>query len=52
MKRYPQVLMNVKVREEGKTQYENDSAITNLISKIENKEIRENLVNNFKERMV
>ncbi|MBE6147887.1 MAG: phosphoglucosamine mutase [Firmicutes bacterium] len=35
MKRYPQVLINVKVREEGKMQYENDSAITNLITKVE-----------------
>lgn len=37
MTRYPQVLINVKVREEGKTQYENDSAITNLIKKVEDK---------------
>ena len=36
MKRYPQILINVKVREEGKTQYENDTSITNLIEEVEN----------------
>ncbi|MBQ6841224.1 MAG: phosphoglucosamine mutase [Bacilli bacterium] len=35
MKRYPQVLVNVKVREEGKTQYENDSQITKAIKDVE-----------------
>ena len=35
MKRYPQVLINVKVREEAKGQYENDGDVTEVIQKIE-----------------
>lgn len=35
MKRYPQVLINVKVREEAKGQYENDSQVTNVIKDVE-----------------
>ena len=35
MKRYPQVLINVKVKEEAKVQYENDSSVTKVIKKIE-----------------
>lgn len=35
MKKYPQVLINVKVREEAKGQYENDSQVTNVISEVE-----------------
>lgn len=35
MKKYPQVLVNVKVREEGKTQYETDSQIMNKIHEVE-----------------
>ena len=35
MKKYPQVLVNVKVREEGKTQYENDSEIMDTIKEVE-----------------
>jgi len=35
MTRYPQVLINVKVREEGKIQYENDSLVTNTIKEVE-----------------
>lgn len=35
MKRYPQVLINVKVREEAKGQYENDSQVTKVIQTIE-----------------
>jgi len=38
MKRYPQVLMNVKVREEAKGQYENDSQVTKIIKEV-NKEL-------------
>ena len=34
MKRYPQVLINVKVREEAKGQYENDSAVTKVIKEV------------------
>ena len=36
MKRYPQVLINVKVKEEAKGQYENDGDVTEVIEKIEN----------------
>ena len=36
MKRYPQVLINVKVKEEAKGQYENDGDVTEVIQKIEN----------------
>lgn len=36
MKRYPQVLINVNVREEAKGQYENDGEVTEVIKKIEN----------------
>lgn len=35
MKRYPQVLINVKVREEAKGQYENDGDVSEVIQKIE-----------------
>ena len=35
MKRYPQVLINVKVREEAKGQYENDSKVTKAINYVE-----------------
>ena len=35
MKRYPQVLINVKVREEAKGQYENDSQVTKVIQTVE-----------------
>jgi starch synthase len=35
MKRYPQVLVNVKVREEAKGQYENDSQVTKAIQIVE-----------------
>ena len=35
MKRYPQVLINVKVREEAKGQYENDSKVTKAIKDVE-----------------
>jgi phosphoglucosamine mutase len=35
MKRYPQVLINVKVREEAKGQYENDGDVTEVIQKVE-----------------
>ncbi len=35
MKRYPQVLINVKVREEAKGQYENDSQVTKVIKEVE-----------------
>ena len=35
MKRYPQVLINVKVREEAKGQYENDSNVTKAIKEVE-----------------
>ena len=35
MKRYPQVLINVKVREEAKGQYENDSQVTKAIKDVE-----------------
>ena len=34
MKRYPQVLINVKVREEAKGQYENDSQVTKVIEEV------------------
>ena len=34
MKRYPQILINVKVREEAKVQYENDSAVTKVIKEV------------------
>lgn len=36
MKKYPQVLLNVKVREEAKGQYENDSQVTKVINEVEN----------------
>ena len=36
MKKYPQVLLNVKVREEAKCQYENDSQVTKVINEVEN----------------
>ena len=35
MKRYPQVLINVNVKEEAKGQYENDGDVTEVIQKIE-----------------
>ena len=35
MKTYPQVLINVKVREEAKGQYENDSQVTKAIQTVE-----------------
>ena len=35
MKKYPQVLLNVKVREEAKGQYENDSQVTKAICEVE-----------------
>ena len=35
MTRYPQVLINVKVREEGKTQYEKDSLVMSTIKEVE-----------------
>ena len=35
MKRYPQVLINVKVKEEAKGQYENDGDVTEVIQKVE-----------------
>ncbi len=35
MKKYPQVLINVKVREEAKGQYENDTQVINAINKVE-----------------
>ena len=35
MKKYPQVLINVKVREEAKGQYENDQQVTDVISEVE-----------------
>lgn len=35
MKTYPQVLINVKVREEAKGQYENDSQVTKVIKEVE-----------------
>ena len=35
MKRYPQVLINVKVREEAKGQYENDQQVTDVICEVE-----------------
>ena len=35
MKRYPQVLINVKVNEEAKGQYENDGTVTKVIRKVE-----------------
>lgn len=35
MKKYPQVLLNVKVREEAKGQYENDTQVMNAINKVE-----------------
>jgi phosphoglucosamine mutase len=35
MKRYPQVLVNVKVREDAKGQYENDSQVTKAIQIVE-----------------
>ena len=34
LKKYPQVLINVEVKEEGKTQYETDSQIMKLINKV------------------
>jgi len=36
MKRYPQVLINVKVREEAKGQYENDSDVNKIIREVTN----------------
>ena len=36
MKKYPQVLLNVKVREDAKGQYENDSQVTKVINEVEN----------------
>ena len=35
MKRYPQVLINVKVREDAKGQFENDSQVTKAIKDVE-----------------
>ena len=35
MKRYPQVLINVKVREEAKGQYENDGDVSEIIKRVE-----------------
>ena len=35
MKKYPQVLINVKVREEAKGQYENDQQVTDVICEVE-----------------
>ena len=35
MKTYPQVLINVKVREEAKGQYENDTQVMDAISDVE-----------------
>lgn len=35
MKKYPQVLINVKVREEAKGQYENDQQVTDVINEVE-----------------
>ena len=35
MKKYPQVLINVKVREEAKGQYENDQQVTDAINEVE-----------------
>ena len=35
MKKYPQVLINVKVKEEAKTQYENDELVMNTICQVE-----------------
>ena len=35
MKKYPQVLINVKVREEAKGQYENDQQVTDIINEVE-----------------
>lgn len=35
MKKYPQVLINVKVREEAKGQYENDSQVKDVINEVE-----------------
>ena len=35
MKKYPQVLLNVKVREEAKGQYENDQQVTDVICEVE-----------------
>ena len=35
MQKYPQVLINVKVKEEAKGQYENDGDVTEVIQKIE-----------------
>lgn len=35
MKKYPQVLINVKVREEAKGQYENDQQVTDTINEVE-----------------
>lgn len=37
MKKYPQVLVNVSVKEEGKTQYENDTLIINTIEDVRKK---------------
>lgn len=36
MKKYPQVLINIPVREEGKTQYESDAEIIKTIKEVEN----------------
>ena len=35
MRKYPQVLINVKVKEEAKGQYENDSKVTKVINEVE-----------------
>ena len=35
MTKYPQVLINVKVREEAKGQYENDQQVTDVICEVE-----------------
>lgn len=35
MTKYPQVLINVKVREEAKGQYENDDKVTKVIAEVE-----------------
>ncbi len=35
MKKYPQILINVKVREEAKGQYENDQQVTDAINEVE-----------------
>ena len=52
MKTYPQVLINVKVREEAKGQYENDGSVTKVIRKVEKEmDERAEILENAKQRI-